>query len=89
MAANAWQSERDGRRIRTTIVDRGATTASDLVDRERNPTEPDTVWCGDITDLRTGEGRLLPATVIELFSRRVAGWSVAAHMRTDPTAPTR
>jgi transposase InsO family protein len=39
-------------------------------------------WAGDITHLRTGEGWLFLATVIDLYSRRVIGWSVASHMRT-------
>lgn len=39
-------------------------------------------WCGDITYLRTGEGWLFLATVIDLYSRRVIGWSLASHMRT-------
>ncbi len=43
-------------------------------------------WCGDITYLRTGEGWLYLATVIDLFSRRVIGWSAADHMRTDLVA---
>ena len=70
-------------RVRTTIVDRGATAASDKVARDFNPTAPDVAWCGDITYLRTAEGWLFLATVIDMFSRRVIGWSIATHMRTD------
>jgi transposase InsO family protein len=73
-------------KVRTTIVDRAATAASDLVGRRFNPAVPNQVWCGDITYLRTGEGWLFLATVIDLFSRRVIGWSVANHMRTDIVA---
>ena len=83
MAINGWEGETGRRKIRTTVVDRGATAASDLVGRNFNPTEPDHTWCGDITYLRTGEGWLFLATVIDLFSRRVIGWSVADHMRTE------
>ncbi len=86
MRANGWEGESGRRRIRTTIVDPGATAAEDLVARDFNPAEPDTTWCGDITYLRTGEGWLYLATVIDLFSRRVIGWSVAAHMRTELVA---
>ena len=68
------------------IVDRAATAAGDLVGRDFNPAAPDTTWCGDITYLRTGEGWLFLATVIDLFSRRVIGWSAAAHMRTELVA---
>jgi transposase InsO family protein len=83
MGRNGWEGESGRRKVRTTIVDRGATAASDHVGRDFNPTEPDVTWCGDITYLRTGEGWLFLATVIDLFSRRVIGWSVAAHMRTE------
>lgn len=72
--------------MRTTIVDRGATAADDLVGRDFNPAQPDVTWCGDITYLRTGEGWLFLATVIDLFSRRVIGWSVAEHVRTELVA---
>lgn len=86
MAVNGWQGESGRRRIRTTIIDRGATAATDLVNRDFNPTQPDHTWCGDITYLRTGEGWLFLATVIDLFSRRVIGWSAASHMRTELVA---
>jgi transposase InsO family protein len=86
MAVNGWEGETGRRKVRATIVDRGATAAQDRVKRDFNPTVPDTVWCGDITYLRTGEGWLFLATVIDLFSRRVIGWSVAAHMRTELVA---
>jgi transposase InsO family protein len=72
--------------VRTTVVDRAATAAGDLVGRDFNPTAPDMTWCGDITYLRTGEGWLFLATVIDLFSRRVIGWSAAAHMRSELVA---
>ena len=83
MRTNGWEGESGRRRLRTTVVDRGATAADDLVKRDFNPAAPDTTWVGDITYLRTGEGWLFLATVIDLFSRRVIGWSVAAHMRTE------
>ena len=86
MAANGWEGETGRRKVRTTIVDRGATAADDHVRRDFNPPAPDVVWCGDITYLRTGEGWLYLATVIDLFSRRVIGWSVADHMRTELVA---
>ena len=71
---------------RTTIVDKGATAASDHVDRDFNPPAPNVMWCGDITYLHTGEGWLYLATVIDLFSRRVIGWAAADHMRTELVA---
>ena len=86
MRTNGWEGESGRRRVRTTIVDPGATAAEDLVGRDFNPTEPDRTWAGDITYLRTSEGWLYLAVVIDLFSRRVIGWSAAAHMRTELVA---
>lgn len=86
MRDHGWEGESGRRRVRTTIIDRGATAAADLVARNFSPTEPDRTWVGDITYLRTGEGWLFLATVIDLYSRRVIGWSVAAHMRTTLVA---
>lgn len=83
MRTHGWEGETGRRKVRTTIVDRGATAAEDRLSRDFNPTAPDVAWCGDITYLRTGEGWLFLATVIDLYSRRVIGWSVAGHMRTE------
>jgi transposase InsO family protein len=86
MRTHGWEGESGRRKIRTTVVDRNATAAGDLVGRDFNPTAPDVTWCGDITYLRTGEGWLFLATVIDLYSRRVIGWSIASHMRTELVA---
>ena len=86
MRERGWEGETGRRRVRTTIVARGATAAEDHVRRDFNPPAPDTTWAGDITYLRTGEGWLFLATVIDLYSRRVIGWSVAEHMRTELVA---
>ena len=80
------EGESGRRRVRTTIVDKTAPAATDRVRRDFNPPAPDVVWCGDITYLHTGEGRLYLATVIDLFSRRVIGWAAADHMRTELVA---
>ena len=42
---------------------------------------PDTKWCGDVTYIKTWDGWAYLATVIDLYSRKVIGWAVAAHMR--------
>lgn len=86
MRTNGWEGETGRRKVRTTIVDRGATAAEDRVGRDFNPAAPDVCWCGDITYLRTGEGWCYLATVIDLYSRRVIGWAVADHMRTGLVA---
>ena len=71
---------------RTTIADPGAaTTAVDLVKRSFGPgaIEIDRLWCSDLTYIRTWEGWLYLATVIDLASRRVVGWAMAGHMRAE------
>ncbi|MGC4987495.1 IS3 family transposase [Streptomyces sp. DT193] len=69
------------RRQPTTIPDQRAAARPDLVVRDFAP-DPhglDTRWCGDITYVPTDEGRLYLATVIDIASRRVVGWSTAGH----------
>ena len=71
---------------RTTIPGPNAETkAIDLICRNFGVgvREIDTAWCGDITYLRTWEGWLCLATVIDLASRRVVGFAMAEHMRAD------
>ena len=69
---------------KTTFPDPQA-TAVDLVKRAFGPgtVELDRVYIGDITYIRTWEGWLYLATVIDLASRRVVGWSMADHMRAE------
>jgi transposase InsO family protein len=69
----------------TTIPDPNAGTRPDLVGRDfsTDPGAVDTRWCGDITYINTWQGWLYLATVIDLASRRIVGWAVADHLRTD------
>lgn len=83
MALNGWEGECGRRKVRTTIVDKTAQAASDLVGRDFNPPAPDVTWAGDITYIPTGEGWLYLSTVIDLYSRRVIGWGLADHLRTE------
>jgi putative transposase len=53
--------------------------AEDLVRLDFTAPEPDRVWVGDMTVIDTGEGKLYPATVIDLFSRRLLGYAMDAH----------
>ncbi len=82
MRQRGWVGISGRRRVRTTVVDKGATAASDLVARNFDPVAPDVTWAGDITYIPTGEGWLFLSTVLDLFSRRVIGWGVADHLRT-------
>ena len=56
--------------------------AQNILDRQFDVTEPNTVWVSDITYLPTAEGWLYLCVVIDLFDRMVVGWS----MRTDMTS---
>jgi putative transposase len=67
----------------TTLSDGVSRIAPNLLKQKFKATAPDRVWCGDITYVRTWEGWLYVAVVIDLFSRKVVGWSVADHMRVD------
>ncbi|WP_200262015.1 IS3 family transposase [Streptomyces sp. HSG2] len=72
------------RRHRTTVPDPAAAKAPDLIGRDFTATEPNTRYAGDITYLPLDGGKFLYlATVIDLASRRLAGWALADHMRTE------
>jgi transposase InsO family protein len=51
-------------------------TARDLVRRNFDPAGPDVLWAADVTQIRTGEGWLYLAAVLDLWSRRVVGWAM-------------
>ncbi|MFI9576366.1 IS3 family transposase [Microbispora rosea] len=53
--------------------------APDLVRRQFTAVAPDVLWCGDVTEIPTGEGKLYLATVEDLFSRRMLGYATSAH----------
>ncbi len=72
------------RRVTTTIADPAAGKAPDLIGRDFTAPAVNQRYVGDITYLSVGErGFLYLATVIDLHSRRRAGWAIADHMRTD------
>jgi len=55
----------------------------DHVQRQFVADRPDKLWVTDITQHRTGEGWVYCAAVIDVFSRRCVGWSIADHLRTE------
>ncbi|MFI1285134.1 IS3 family transposase [Streptomyces sp. NPDC020858] len=72
------------RRHRTTLADQAAPKAPDLIGRDFTASEVNTKYVGDITYLPvSGAKPLYLATVIDLASRRLAGWAIADHMRTE------
>lgn len=71
------------RKIRTTIPGPDGYVIPDLVQRGFAPGKPDVAWVQDITYIATGEGWLYMASVLDLGSRRLLGYSMADHMRTE------
>ena len=67
----------------TTREQRAARVAPDLVDRDFSAAGADQLWVADITYVRTWTGFLYVAVVLDAWSRRVVGWSMAAHLRTE------
>ena len=74
---------RRGKIKRTTIREDAAARPADLVNRGFRAPRPDRLWVADLTYLRTWVGFAYLALVIDVFSRRIVGWAVAGHMRTD------
>lgn len=71
------------RGIRTTQRREDARPSPDLVERDFEVSAPDELWVADITYLPTWAGFLYLAVVIDAYSRRVVGWSMKTHLRTD------
>jgi putative transposase len=76
-------AKRRGKPWRTTIADPEAHKRPDLVNRQFTADAPDRLWVGDLTYLRTWEGRMYFAFLIDVFSRMIVGWQLASHMRCD------
>lgn len=68
-------------RARTTDSDHQFPVAENVLDRRFTAEKPDAAWLCDITYIPTGEGFLYLAGVMDLCSRRIVGWSMAAHLR--------
>ena len=79
--ALAGVSRRKG--TRTTRRDHRFRPAPDLVERRFEADAPDRLWVADITYVPTWAGFLFLAVVVDAFSRRVVGWSMANHLRTE------
>ncbi|WP_440074332.1 IS3 family transposase [Streptosporangium sp. OZ121] len=72
------------KKVRTTVPEPSHQKVPDLIGRDFTAPAPNRRYVGDITYLPVGDGRFLYlATVLDLGSRRLAGWSIADHMRTE------
>jgi transposase InsO family protein len=87
MRAHAIAGLRLRRRVRTTIPEPADQQVPDLLRRNFTAPAPNRRYVGDITYLPIADGsNLYLATVIDCFSRRLAGWAIADHMRTELVA---
>ena len=77
------QSQRGYKRQNKYHAGEVSTIAPNLLNREFNVVEPNKVWVTDITYVRTQQGWLFLAVVIDLFSRQVVGWSMSKKIDTD------
>src|SRR4029453_2310273 len=71
------------RKKHTTRQDTLAIPAPDLVRRNFCATAPNRLWTADITYLSTAEGFLYLAFILDVYSRKVVGWSMASHLGTE------
>ncbi len=69
--------------VRTTVRDDEGRVAPDLVKRQFTATGPDQLWVADITYVPTWAGFLYLAVVLDVWSRRIVGWAMATHLRTE------
>jgi putative transposase len=82
-SAGIQGAKRRGKPWRTTRADPLAGRRPDLVQRDFSAARPNELWVADLCYLRCWEGLVFLAFVIDAFSRKVVGWQLAAHMRTD------
>jgi putative transposase len=83
MRGNAIQgAKRRGKPWRTTKPDPQARRRPDLVQRDFSASRPDELWVADLSYLRSWQGLVFFAFVIDAYSRKVVGWQLASHMRT-------
>lgn len=76
-------AKRRGKAWRTTKPDPEARRRPDLVKRDFSAAAPNRLWVGDLSYLRCWEGVTYFAFVLDAFSRKIVGWQLAPHMRTD------
>jgi transposase InsO family protein len=84
MRHQGWEGVRRGKRKRTTVADETAMeTARDLVKRDFTARRPNQLWVADLTYVRTWQGYVYLAFILDVYSRMIVGWQLATHMRSD------
>ena len=83
MRAAGLQGVSRRKRMRTTVRAEAVRPAPDLVDRNFTASAPNQLWVADITYVPTWAGFLYLAVVVDAFARRVVGWSMTNHLRTE------
>lgn len=72
-----------GKRRATTRRDKRSAAAEDLLKRNFRATEVDRVWVADITYVASAEGFVYLAFILDVYSRKVVGWAMESHLRTE------
>jgi putative transposase len=84
MRQEGLEGVRRGKKKRTTIVDEAALErARDLLQRDFVASQPNEKWVADITYIRTWNGFVYLAFILDCYSRVIVGWQLATHLRTD------
>jgi putative transposase len=83
MRAAGLQGVSPTRFVRTTLSDADSAVASDLVDRSFEADEPDRLWVADITYIPSWAGFVYLAIVLDVWSRRIVGWSMRTDLKTE------
>jgi putative transposase len=83
MRLDGLQGVRRGRKHRTTTPEPAAARPPDLVQRQFVTVRPDRLWVADLTYVRTWEGWVYVAFILDACSRMIVGWQLANHLRTD------
>lgn len=82
---NQLWTKRKRRFVMSAKADPGSFRFPNLLNRNFKSTAPDRVWVTDVTSVWTFEGWLFLATVLDLYSRRIVGWSMGSNCRDDLT----
>jgi transposase InsO family protein len=80
MRSNGLRTRWRRKYIHTTDSRHGLPVAANVLDRQFTPVQANSAWASDVTYIRTRSGWLYLAAVMDLYSRRIVGWSMAAAM---------